>query len=124
MSRVRIIACTLWLVAAALFAPAATDQIPDDSDDLAPPSILFRQEPQYTKAARKAKIEGVVVLNINISSEGVPGDIHVVKSLDSGLDQNAISAVSGWRFAPARQHGKPISALANVEVTFMLLKDQ
>ncbi len=85
-----------------------------------PPQVIDKHDPDYTKAAKDAKIEGVVVLSIVIASDGSVSDITVKKGLDSGLDANAVSAVQTWRFKPARKDGKPVAVRATVEVNFRL----
>jgi protein TonB len=38
-----------------------------------------------------------------------------------GLDQQAMAAVSQWRFKPGMKDGKPVPVYANVEVNFRLM---
>lgn len=89
-------------------------------DGVTAPRVLHKVEPRYTEEARDAKIVGAVVLSITIDASGHPGDIHVVRGLDAGLDQNAIDAVSQWRFAPATKDEQPVAVQATVEVNFRL----
>jgi outer membrane biosynthesis protein TonB len=44
----------------------------------------------------------------------------VTKSLDPGLDQMAIEAVSQWRFRPGQKGGAPVPVMASVEVNFRI----
>jgi protein TonB len=44
--------------------------------------------------------------------------VHVVRTLDPGLDQNAIAVVKQYRFEPATKDGKPIEKEVNVEVQY------
>jgi TonB family protein len=46
--------------------------------------------------------------------------LKVVKSLDKGLDKQALSAVSTWRFEPATKDGKPVAVHLSTDVTFRL----
>ena len=85
-----------------------------------PPKVIHQEEPDYTEKARKAGIEGTVLLRIVITVEGVPTDIRVTKSLDAGLDKEAVKAVSRWRFEPARKDGVPVAIEANIEVNFRI----
>lgn len=86
-----------------------------------PPKLLDKSEPQYTEHARKAKLEGKVVLTIVVGTDQRAHDIKVTKSLDSGLDANAIASIRSWRFQPGMKNGKPVPVRANVEVNFRLL---
>jgi TonB family protein len=83
--------------------------------------LLSKVEPTYTQEARAAKIEGAVVLYVEVAPDGVPQNIRVLRGLDPGLDQKAIEAVSKWRFQPAMKDGKPVTVAAQVEVNFRLL---
>jgi TonB family protein len=84
------------------------------------PTIIKSPQPGYTKAARNAKIAGTVVLWLVVSSKGLPEQIRVQKSLDPGLDQNAVNAVRKWKFRPAMKDGVPVAVTINVEVNFTL----
>lgn len=88
---------------------------------VSPPTPIFKVEPEYSEEARKAKIEGTMVLAIIVDQEGRPRNIRVVQSLGMGLDEKAIEAVSKWRFRPARKDGKAVAVHANVEVNFRSL---
>jgi len=50
-----------------------------------------------------------------------PGTIQVVHSLGLGLDEQAIKAVSQWRFKPGTKDGKPVAVQAAISVNFRLL---
>ena len=86
------------------------------------PRLISKVEPTYTEEARAAKIDGTVILRIEIDPEGVPQNIRVLRKLDPGLDQKAIDAVSKWRFRPGMKDGKPVTVAAQVEVNFRLLQ--
>jgi TonB family protein len=85
-----------------------------------PPKLLSKVDPIYTPEAKAAKIEGTVVLKCIINAEGAAEEISVVTSLDSGLDQRAIDAVSQWTFQPGTKDGQPVAVWANIEVHFRL----
>lgn len=88
--------------------------------DVKAPKLISKVEPKYTFAARKAKIQGSVALLTIIGKDGRTRDIHVTRSLDRGLDANAVKAIRQWRFSPAMRNGKPVPVLANIEVDFRL----
>src|SRR5438093_11853674 len=62
-----------------------------------PPAVLTRVEPEYSEAARTARIQGTVVLEASISEDGIAKVNRVVRSLGAGLDENAIKAIETWR---------------------------
>ncbi|HWZ33232.1 MAG TPA: M56 family metallopeptidase [Bryobacteraceae bacterium] len=88
---------------------------------LTPPRVISKAEPHYTEEARDARIEGTVALRCVIDEAGIAENIEVVRSLDPGLDTNAVTAVTQWRFAPAMKDGKAVRVLATIEVNFHLL---
>jgi len=88
---------------------------------LTAPVVLWKVEPAYSEEARKAKIQGTVVLYIEIDTHGQARNIRVRQSIGFGLDERAIDAVTHWRFRPAYRNGKPVPAAALVEVNFRLL---
>ena len=85
------------------------------------PRLLRQVQPDYTAEARRAGIEGVVGLTVQINEVGVPVRAGVARSLDAGLDKKAIEAVAQWRFAPATVDGKAVATTVNVEVRFQLV---
>lgn len=85
-----------------------------------PPRAIYAPDPEYTTAAKNAKIHGTVPLWLVVTAEGLPEYVHVARSLDSGLDQAAVDAVKQWRFAPAMKNGKPVAIAIAIEVNFRL----
>ncbi len=84
------------------------------------PQLIQKVEPDYTNDARDRHIEGTAVLSVVISDAGEPAEVTVIRSLDSGLDANAVAAVKQWRFKPAMKDGEPVAVSAHIEVNFRL----
>ena len=61
-------------------------------------------DPIYTESAMRAGIQGTVVLFFKVSAMGRPEGMRVLHGLGYGLDENAIEAVSQWRY-DMRQFG-------------------
>jgi TonB family protein len=89
--------------------------------DVTQPVLLWKIEPEYTDEARRAKIQGTVVLHIEVDTRGQAQNITVTQSLGLGLDERAIEAVRRWRFRPGYRNGKPWATAALVQVNFRLL---
>jgi TonB family protein len=85
------------------------------------PQIIGREEPSYTEEARAARIQGNVLLHLVVRPDGTTGQIRVMRSLDVGLDQRAVEAVSRWKFKPGMKDGKPVAVETTIEVSFRLL---
>jgi TonB family protein len=86
------------------------------------PRVLREVKPQYTADAMRAKVQGTVWLECVVMPDGSVGDVRVTKSLDPifGLDQEAIKAARGWRFAPGMRQGQPVPVLVTIELSFTL----
>jgi TonB family protein len=87
---------------------------------ITPPSILREVKPDYTEDARRRGIEGDVVLEIVVRSDGSVGPVTLLQGLGAGLDQRAIDAVRQWRFSPARRQGTAVDVVVEVAVEFKL----
>ena len=85
------------------------------------PVLIHKREPEYTEDARVARYEGMVVLAAAIGPDGSPHSIRVVRGLGFGLDENAVDAVSQWKFQPGMKDGVPVTVAATIEVNFRLL---
>jgi len=85
------------------------------------PVLLLKVEPQYAEDARKAKLQGTVVLYVEVGPDGMAHNIRVQHSLGMGLDEKAIEAVQQWRFRPGMKDGKPVTVAATLEVNFRAL---
>ncbi len=86
------------------------------------PRVLAEVKPSYTADAMRNKIQGIVVVEAVVLSDGGVGQVQVVRSLDPtfGLDQEAIKAVRRWKFAPGTRLGQPVSVIVEIELTFTL----
>jgi periplasmic protein TonB len=84
------------------------------------PRPIYAPDPEYSEEARKAKVQGVVVLWLVVMPDGRAHDIRVVRTVGLGLEEKAIEAVRAWRFDPARKDGQPVAVQISVEVSFRL----
>ena len=73
--------------------------------------------PVYPEFARKALIDGTVVLQILVNADGVVRNVKVIKGV-SGIDQAAVDIVKQWTFWPARKNGEPVAAWTTVPFVF------
>jgi protein TonB len=93
---------------------------------LIPPTLVpgSRALPKYPDLARRAGLQGTVILLAVIEKDGSVGEIEVVKSPDQrwGFDLAAIDAVKQWRYQPALMNGGPVAAYIQVMVEFTLAR--
>lgn len=85
------------------------------------PVLVSKVLPEYPPMARLRGIEGQVLLEAVVTTDGrIEPDIAVLHSVPL-LDKAAITAVRQWRFRPARdRHGQPLRASVRVPVQFVL----
>ena len=91
--------------------------------DITPPvQRATRAFPRYPELARKAGVEGSVVLLIVIDREGRVGEIEVLRAPDPrfGFELAAIEAVKQWRYQPALLGGRPVAVQASVTIEFSI----
>jgi TonB family protein len=86
------------------------------------PRLIHEVKPNFTVDAMRAKIQGVVIMDVVVLADGRvdPTRIRITRSLDRGLDREAASAVRQWRFRPSLRLGQPVASRVTVELAFTL----
>jgi len=101
--------------------PAAEPEGPIQvGGDVKAPEKISQIRPQYTEIARKARIQGVVIVKAIIDKTGSVTNVKVLKGLPMGLEEEAIKAIKQWKFKPATLNGKPVDVYFNLTVNFRL----
>lgn len=91
------------------------------SEGVMPPTLLYNEEPPYTEEARRAKVQGLVVLEAVVRRDGSVGEVKVLKGLGYGLDESAVETVKKtWRFKPGMKDGSPADVIVVIKVFFEL----
>ena len=85
-----------------------------------PPRLLREVKAGYTEDARRANLEGEVVLEIVVRRDGSVSDVKLLHGLPNGLNERAIAAVRQWRFSPATRLGQAVDVIVEVAVEFKL----
>jgi periplasmic protein TonB len=118
---------TILAVAAAsiLFGQPAFSQSGDDpvyqiGNGVTAPVIIKEVKPNYTPDAIRRKVQGTVQVSAVVLTDGTVGEVHVTKSLDLDLDEQAIIATKQWRFKPGTKDGQPVNVRVTIELTFSL----
>lgn len=88
--------------------------------DVHPPVLLERTEPDYPEVARKAGIQGAVILQAVIGTAGQIEELRVTGSVFPALDEVSLRAVRRWRSRPATRNGRAVRVLLWVTVEFRL----
>jgi len=84
------------------------------------PVQIAGEDPIYPEIARRARIQGAVIVQATIDQEGRVTDVKLLKDLPMGLGDATVQAVRGWRFKPATLRGKPVAVYYNLTVHFGL----
>jgi TonB family protein len=85
------------------------------------PVALNNVEAEFSDEARRAKYQGVCLIQLIVDAQGNPQNPRVVRALGMGLDEKAIEAVRKYKFKPAYKQGKgPVPVMITVEVNFRL----
>ena len=101
----------------------AESRVQNTAGEVTGPRVIRKVEPDYTEKARKAKLQGVVLLAVEVWEDGKPHNIRILRGVGMGLDEKAIEAVEQWVFEPGRKNGQPVKVAAQIQVTFRLIVD-
>jgi TonB family protein len=84
-----------------------------------PPRPINPIKPLYPEAAKRANIEGVVILQVDIDATGVVKKVGVIQALGYGCDEQAISAVNQTSWDPALdQNNQPVATKVKIPFRF------
>ena len=75
---------------------------------------------QYPEIARKAGVEGRVIVQFVVDENGSVQDPQVVRGIGAGCDEEAVRAVRQAKFNPGMQRGKPVKVKMSLPITFRL----
>ena len=90
--------------------------------DVKAPALIERVQPEYPELARRAKVEGVVILEAIVDRHGHVEDVRVLRSIPL-LDRAAVDAVRHWRYSPLLVSGRPESFIVTVTINFSVSPD-
>jgi TonB family protein len=99
--------------------PLPTPRIVQLSPEIADGLLLDRVEPEYPDAARRARVQGSVTIDVLIGTDGRVLEANMVGG-NPQLADAAAAAVRKWRYKPYSVNGQKVSVRTQVPVTFML----
>ena len=79
--------------------------------------LVRKVDPAYPEAARRANLQGVVVLYAVIAADGTVVNLHPVSGPDA-LVAAAMDAARWWHFRPYRVRGEPAAVETTLSVEF------
>jgi TonB family protein len=77
------------------------------------------KDPKYPSDAKRAQIDGRVVLEATISDSGKVEDLCVSQG-PAMLQQASVDAVKTWRYKPFELNGQPVEVKTQINVDFTL----
>lgn len=87
---------------------------------VARPQPISTPKPVYTEMARKARIQGIVIVQLILDKNGRVTNAKALKPLPMGLTEATLDTVREWRYEPATLNGKPVDVYMSITVTFTL----
>jgi TonB family protein len=94
------------------------------SSELTGPATMKKVDPKYPQSLISDRVEGEVVLYAIIRGDGSVDGIQLVRGVDEQLDDNAMQALSQWKFRPATRQGTPVELEAIVHIPFHVPVEQ
>jgi len=120
------LAAALWIWLMVVFCPAvlSTSGTIEGkpvilSGEDCKPKITKKVAPVYPEKALKARVQGVVLLNVLIDEKGIPGKVEVATGHPL-LREAAISAVKEWRWDPYVIEGTARPVVISTTIRFRL----
>jgi len=86
-----------------------------------PPTAIHKVQPKYPPAAKKSRIEGLVVLCVTIGKDGGVRSVSATSG-PKELVPAAVNALEQWRFRPYLANNEPVEASIRIRVNFRLTK--
>jgi protein TonB len=87
--------------------------------NIAAPKKLNDVPPVYPQTALQARIQGIVIIEATIGSNGTVRNTRVLRSVPM-LDEAALDAVRQWEYAPTLLNGVAMPVIMTVTVNFSL----
>jgi len=102
------------------FPCAGCSVISATAPGVTPPVAIETVAPAYPELARRAHMEGVVVLEAIIGADGAVRDVRVLSGVSPLLHAAALDAVRRWRYHAASVGNRPVALYLKVVLTFSL----
>jgi TonB family protein len=91
-----------------------------NSKEVAVGFLIKKVEPIYPADAKKARIQGTVIVMATIGTDGRTHNLLVVSAPSAALAASSFFAVSQWEYKPYLLNGLPVAVETTIKVTFAL----
>jgi protein TonB len=82
------------------------------------PNFVTQVKAVYPEAAKRANIEGVVILQVDIDATGAVKMVRLIQGLGYGCDEAALSAAQQSVFSPAYAGDEPVPVRLRIPYRF------
>lgn len=83
-----------------------------------PAEIIRIDKPAYPDYARSYKMEGEVVVEVQVGEDGKATQINLVKEAHPVFNNAAITAAANAEYAPAKMHDHAVKSWVKIPFTF------
>ncbi len=93
-----------------------------DVEGMEKPEVTHKVDPAYPDEARRAGLQGAVVLEVIVDQQGLVEEAKVVEAIEDApmLSDEAIDAIRQWEFTPTKVDGAAVKVLFSITVRFRL----
>ena len=84
----------------------------------------LQQQISYPEAARKAGLEGRVIVQFIVNEEGQVENPQIIKGIGGGADEEALRVVKQTEFTPGYQKGQPVRVQYSLPIIFKLAENK
>ena len=121
ISTLAVLGCVLLGSALAVGAEEKGAVRFDNTKGITEPVVVQKVAPVYPEAARNARVQGTVILDATLDTEGRVTDVRVTEGADPRLDKASADALRQWTYKPAHdKNGRPVAVVFKVTVRFVL----
>jgi TonB family protein len=89
-------------------------------DGVSSPTCTYMPNPPYSEEARKSRVNGILIVEAVVNSEGNLESARIVRGMPFGLNKTTMATMKTWKCSPALKDGKPVPTLVSFEVNFRL----
>ncbi len=84
------------------------------------PKIVHWAKPTYPEIARRAQIEGTVIVKVLVGPDGSVKDAQILQGINPMLNRAALEAARKCKFIPGKQRNIPVKAWMALPFAFRL----
>jgi len=88
------------------------------------PIAKYRARPLYPTEMSRQGIEGNVTVDFIVDTEGAVRNARAVKSTNAVFEENAVVAVTKWKFVPGRKNNHTVFTHMQVPILFTIRREE